>query len=387
MDAENLMEIIREEYDVIDAGETISKVIPFLEKYEDSPHAILVRDGKKIVGVIRERDLLRGSVMVNPHETKIRSFVVKTGILRIAELDPLKLARRFIEDSTPFVIVQLNGKYGLIYINDFLELLKDELKKIRVREVMNPDVITVRTYESAAKALATMRNHGIDRIVVVDDNHRVSGILTVKDVVDRIISPRKRARMGEGSGEKEKTLSIMVESVMSYPVVTVEARDSVADVIDLMIGNRISSVVVTRDRLPEGIVIKKDILEYYLGKSIPISYDIQIVTRDVELDEFEKDAISKDINKFMKKFKDFFKNALISIYIKRHKEIFRGLPLIFVRMKLTTEKKTFLVSGESWGVEFAVHATLKKLEREVLKEKELLLDQRMQQRVVEEFLE
>jgi len=107
----------------------------------------------------------------------------------------------------------------------------------------------------------------------------------------------------------------------------------------------------------------------------------------VELDEFEKDAISKDINKFMKKFKDFFKNALISIYIKRHKEIFRGLPLIFVRMKLTTEKKTFLVSGESWGVEFAVHATLKKLEREVLKEKELLLDQRMQQRVVEEFLE
>ena len=387
MDTESLKEIIREDYEVIDAGETISKVIPSLERYEDSPHAILVKEGKKIIGVIRERDLLRGSVMVNPHETKIKSFVVRTGILKPSELDPLKVARRFVEDSTPFVIIQLNGKYGLIYINDFLELLKPELKRVRVREVMNPNVITVKTYDSAAKALATMRNHGIDRIVIIDDNHKVAGVLTVKDVVDRIISPRKRARMGDGSGEKDKTLSIMVESVMSYPVVTVDAKKTVAEVIDLMIENRISSVVVTSDSLPEGIVIKKDILEYYLRKSVPVSYDIQLVTRDVELDDFERDAILEDINKFMRKFKDFFKNVLLSIYIKRHKETFRGLPLIFVRIKLTTDKKTFFVTGESWGVEFAIHATLKKLEREVLKEKELLLDQRMQQKVVEEFLE
>ncbi len=388
VDSESLKEIIREDYEVIDADETISKVIPYLDRYEpDSAYAILVKEGKKIVGVIRERDLLRGSVMVNPHETKIKSFAVKTGILKASDLEPTKLARRFVEDSTPFVIVQLNGKYGLIYINDFLELLKPELKRVKVRDVMNPNVVTVKTFESAAKALATMRNYGIDRIVVVDENHKVNGILTVKDIVDRIISPRKRARMGDGSGEKEKTLSIMVESVMSYPVITADAKDAVSDIVDLMIKNRISSVVIARDGVPEGIVIKKDILEYYLRKSTPVSYDIQIVTRDVELDDFEKDAILEDINKFMRKFKDFFKNTLISIYIKRHKESFRGLPLIFVRIKLSTDKKTFFVSGESWGVEFAVHATLKKLERDVLKEKELLLDQRMQQKVYEEFLE
>lgn len=387
LNLESLREIVREDYEVIDADQPISKVIPSLERYEDSPHAILVREKKKIIGVIRERDLLRGSVMVNPHETKVKSFAVKTGILRLSDLDPLKVARRFVEDSTPFVIVQLNGKHGMIYVNDFLELLKSELKRVRVREVMNPEVITVTNFDSAAKALATMRSHGIDRIVVIDEKHKVSGILTVKDVVDRIISPRKRARMGDGSGEKEKTLSIMVESVMSYPVVSVEPKDPVSDVVDLMIKNRISSVVVVREGVPEGIVVKKDILEYYLRKTLPLSYDVQVVTREVNLDEFEKDAISDDINKFMRKFRDFFRSALISIYIKRHKESFRGLPLIFIRIKLTTDRKTFLVSGESWGVEFALHATLKKLEREVLKEKELVLDQRMQQRVYEEFFE
>ncbi len=388
MDAELLKDLIREDYEVIDAEETISKIIPFLDKYEpDGAYAILVKEGKKIIGVIRERDLVRGSVMVNPHETKIKSFAVKTGILDINNLTPERVARRFVEDSTPFVIVKVDGKYGLIYVNDFLELVKKEFKKIKVREVMNPDVIVIKTYDSAAKALATMRNHGIDRVVVIDDNNRVKGMITIKDIVDRIISPRKRARMGDGSGEKEKTLSIMADSIMSYPVVTADTGTSVSEVIDLMMKNKISSVVITRDQMPEGIVIKKDILEYFVRKATPVGYDVQIVTRDVELDDFEKKAISDDLEKFMKKFKDFFGDSLISVYIKRHRENFRGLPLIFVRLKLTTDKGTFFVSGESWGVEFAVHATLKKLEREVLKEKELILDRRMQQKVYEEFFE
>ncbi|AGK61558.1 hypothetical protein Asulf_01581 [Archaeoglobus sulfaticallidus PM70-1] len=388
MNAEELREIIREDYEVIEADETISKVIPHLSRYEpDGAHAIMVMDGKKVLGVIRERDLLRGSVMVNPHETKIRSFAVKTGILKVSDLSYEKVARRFVEDSTPFVIVQLNGKYGLIYINDFLKLIKSELNKIKARDVMNPEVITVRTFDTAAKALATMRNNGIDRVVVVDEKNRVRGIITVKDIVDRIISPRKRAKMGDGSGEKEKTLSIMVESVMSEPVISADANDSVSSIIDLMIENRISSIVITKDDMPEGIIIKKDILEYLLKTKTPVTYNVQITTSELELDDFDKDALMEDIDKFMRKFKEFFTNALFSVYIKKHKETFRGLPLIFVRIKLITDKKTFFVSGESWGVEFAVHTALKKLEREVLKEKEILLNQRMQRKALEEFFE
>jgi ribosome-associated translation inhibitor RaiA len=139
--------------------------------------------------------------------------------------------------------------------------------------------------------------------------------------------------------------------------------------------------------MPVGIVIKKDILESLIRKQIPLEYDIQITTSEIEIDDFEKNAVIEDVEKFLTKFKDFFRSAFVSMYIKKHKESFRGLPLIFVRIKLITNKKTFFVSGESWGVEFAVHATLKKLEREVLKEKELLLDQRMQDKIYKEFLD
>lgn len=387
MDVESLKELIREDFEVVDANETISKIVPMLEKLDpDKANAILVEENGEIIGVIREKDLMRGCVMVNPHETKIKNFAVKTGVLSLDDLTPDKVARRFVEDSTPFVLVKLNGKYGVIYVNDFLELAKPEFENVKVREIMNPEVITVHEHDTVAKALATMRNHGIDRVVVVDDNHKVVGIITGKDIIDRIIAPRKRATLGDESGEKEKTLSIMVESIMSYPVISADRNDSVAKVIDLMIENKISSVVVTRDGIPEGIVIKKDILETYIRKEAPKEYRVQLILKDVHLDDFDRQNILEDLEKFMLRFRDFLGESILFVYIKRHKEVFRGLPLIHVRLKLTSERGTFFVTGESWGVEYALHATLKKLERMVLQEKELLLDQRMAKKFYEEVL-
>ncbi len=388
LDADELKELIREDYEVINAEETISKLFPMLEKLDrEKANAILVEEDGKIVGVVREKDLIRGSVLKNPHETRVKSLLVKTGIIPISELSAEKVTRRFVEDSTPFVLVKLNGRIGVIYINDFLRKLKSEFSGVKVKEVMNPEVITVRRFDTAAKALSVMRSHGIDRVVVVDENNKVIGILTGKDVIDRVISPRKRARMGEPSGEKEKTLSIMVESIMSAPVISVDRNDSVAEVIDLMVENRISSVVVTRGGLPDGIVIKKDILEYFLKRAEKKEIGVQIITTDISLDEFDRDAILDDVERFMRKFSEFLGESYLFVYIKRHKERFRGLPLIHVRLKLSSERGNFMVSGESWGVEYALHVALKKLEREVLKEKELLQDRKMVKRFYEEVFE
>ncbi len=383
MDVESLKQLIREDYNVIDANETISKVIPMLEKWEEKS-AILVEEEGKIIGVVRERDLIRGSVMVNPHETKVKNFVVRTGILSLDDLTPEKVARRFVEDSTPFVIVRLNGKHGVVFVDDFLKLLKPEFEDVKVREVMNPEVVTVRDHDTVAKALATMRNHGIDRVVVVDDSNKVVGIVTGKDIVDRVLAPRKRARMGDVSGDKEKTLSIMVESIMSYPVITVEKNDSVAKAIDVMVENNISSLVVTKDGYPEGILIKKDILEHFIRKATPTEFEVQLILKDVALDEFELSRIQADLENFMNKFKDYFGESVLFVYLKRHKEFYRGLPLIHVRLKLSSDKGTYVAVGEGWGAEYALHATLRKLEREILKEKELLMDKKNIRRFYED---
>lgn len=390
LDRETLESLIKYDYEVVDANDTISKLLPLLDKLDpDKASALVVKENGKIIGVIRERDLIRGSAMTNPHETKIKSFTIRTGIIDYRDLDVEKVVRRFIEDSTPFVIINKDGNYGIIYINDFLEVIKSEIGSVRARNVMNPDVIVVNAHDSAGKALSLMRTNGVDRLVVVDDNHRVVGVITGKDIVDRIIAPRRKARIGDVKGEKEKTMAIMVESIMSYPPITCYRDDSLADIIDLMIKHKVSSIVVVDpDGTPEGIITKKDILEKFVAEKAPSGeLRVEIIVRGTEIDEFDQMALQDDIQKFMRKFTNFIGDAVMFVYIKQHKERFRALPLIHVRIKLASDRGIFFATGEGWGVEFAVHATLKKLEREILKEKDLLMDKKMIKRFYEDVLE
>lgn len=292
-----------------------------------------------------------------------------------------------MEDSVPFVLVKLNGKIGVIYINDFLQKIKQEFENVEVGDVMNPEVIVVRSSDSAAKALATMRDYGVSRVVVVDDENKVVGIITGKDIIDRVVSLGKDDRLGHLSmKEKIKTLSIIVEGIMSYPVVTIKKENPIAKAIDLMVENDISSLVVVDGNVPGGIITKKDFLEYYLKKVTPKEYEVQIITKGVVLDDSETEVLLKDLNKFLKKFKGYLGKSHLFVYMKKLKLYYRRIPLIYVRMKLTSDRGTFFVTGESWGIEFAIHVTLNKLERQVIKDKELVVNKRTMQRFYEETL-
>jgi len=382
-----LQDLIREDYFVINAEETLSKLFPLIEKLgKDRAHAILVEEDGEIVGVVREKDLIRGRALKNPHETKVKSLLVRTGAIDLKELTAEKVARRFIEDATPFVLVKLNGKNGVIYINDFIKFIKPNFEKIKVREVMSDDFITVRRFDTIAKALSLMKKTGTDRVIVVDENGKVIGVLTGKDVIDRVISPRKRARMGDVSGEKEKTLSIMVESIMSSPPICVKAIDSVAEVIDLMAENRISSVVVERDGIPEGIVMKRDVLEYYLKLQEKKELAVQFILQNVEIDDFDRGNILKDVERFLRKYSQYLGNTNVYVYLKKQRIHYRNLPLITAKVKVWSDKGLFMATGESWGIEFALHVALEKLEREVQKEKELE-EERKIEKIAQEFFE
>jgi len=382
-----LQDLIREDYFVINAEETLSKLFPLIEKLgKDRAHAILVEEDGEIVGVVREKDLIRGRALKNPHETKVKSLLVRTGAIDLKELTAEKVARRFIEDATPFVLVKLNGKNGVIYINDFMKFIKPNFEKIKVREVMSDDFITVRRFDTIAKALSLMKKTGTDRVIVVDENGKVIGVLTGKDVIDRVISPRKRARMGDVSGEKEKTLSIMVESIMSSPPICVKAMDSVAEVIDLMAENRISSVVVEKDGIPEGIVMKRDVLEYYLKLQEKKELAVQFILQNVEIDDFDRENILKDIERFLRKYNQYLGNTNVYVYLKKQRIHYRNLPLITAKVKVWSDKGLFMATGESWGIEFALHVALEKLEREVQKEKELE-EERKIEKIAQEFFE
>jgi CBS domain-containing protein len=69
-------------------------------------------------------------------------------------------------------------------------LLGKSSREIAVREIMSPGVITVRPEQSVEECMALMTNKRVRHLPVVDGN-RVTGVISIGDVVKAIISERE----------------------------------------------------------------------------------------------------------------------------------------------------------------------------------------------------
>lgn len=108
----------------------------------------------------------------------------------VQQLHDIMLATRHMG----FPVVD-NGLVGIVTLSDTHKVPKDKLPFARVRDIMTPDVVTVRPDEEAARALRLMTERKIGRLVVRDDG-RLVGIVTRKDFLRAIdaASARQGAR-------------------------------------------------------------------------------------------------------------------------------------------------------------------------------------------------
>lgn len=70
-----------------------------------------------------------------------------------------------------------------------------DAKSTKVEAVMTHNVVTCRADDDLQKALDAMANHQLRRIPVVDNNHKVVGIIAQADVATRVDQPEKTAEM------------------------------------------------------------------------------------------------------------------------------------------------------------------------------------------------
>lgn len=114
------------------------------------------------------------------------------------------------------------------------------LEQATVREWMTSPALTISPSASISNAHQIMKEHGIRRLPVVEDE-RLVGIITIGDV-------------REASPSDATTLSIWelnylwaqltVEKVMSHNVVTIEADKPIIDAAELMLDMKISGLPV-----------------------------------------------------------------------------------------------------------------------------------------------
>jgi len=128
---------------------------------------------------------------------------------------------------------------------------------MKVTEILRSkgaDVITIWPGASLRSAVARMANRNIGALVVVDDQGKVVGMVSERDIVLALAESAEQALAGA------------VGDVMSRKVVTCGPDDRLADLMAVMTEHRVRHLPVVEDGHLHGLVSIGDLVKARLGE-------------------------------------------------------------------------------------------------------------------------
>jgi hypothetical protein len=101
--------------------------------------------------------------------------------------------------------------------------------------------------------------------------------------------------------------------------------------------------------------------------------------------EAQENSVLQDFNSFARRYDKALKGGTLFVHIKLLGRKYRKSPLIHCRLQLRTRNGLFAAVGEGWGFEQTFKLSLDRLERQILKSKELELGPRFSKRFFREI--
>ena len=169
------------------------------------------------------------------------------GFRRIPVVTPGK--KRLAGIITAMDIVNYLGggeKFGLIqkkYSGNFYKAINEPVKAIMTKRVFSSHVSS-----KISEALRLMKKHNVGGLPIVDDEERVKGIITERDIIVFFAA---------------KVSGIKVEDLMTHKVVTALPHMSIIEVEKTMIQNGFRRLPIVSNREIEGIVTVMDIVRFF----------------------------------------------------------------------------------------------------------------------------
>jgi CBS domain-containing protein len=352
-------------------NDTLSRCLDGFKK--GSPPVMAVLDEKgKYVGMITRRTVLRSRLDFTA--AKVRSLMQVAP--QVSPDMPLgELAKLMIGSGMRQLPLFDKGKLlGFVTDEDVIHgAVGDEWGRGGVEKVMTRAPHTIEANRSVGAVLGLMREFGISHVPVMEGGKLV-GMVSIEDILENIYWPQRRQTTGDIVGEKIETLGVAVKGIMASPVVTVDGKTSLRDAEAQMHKNDVACLaVVSGDRLV-GIVTKLDFLEQISQVAAPArKLTIQFGVKDIEIDESQQGFMMEEFDSFSHKYQEAFQLGTLFVYMKSHGDTtMRGTPMIHCRLQFRTVRGTFFAASEGWGVEPTFRVALDRLERRLMRSKELL---------------
>lgn len=143
---------------------------------------------------------------------------------------------------------------------------------MKVREIMSKDVISIKPDDNVKEALNLLFKRQISGLPVIDNQGRLVGMFTEKDVLGNVL-PSYIERVGRFVYEEnpksikkkfEGLENLSVFGIMRKDVVTVDEDTSLCEVARLMLTQKVRRIpVLDKAKKVVGIVAREDILKAY----------------------------------------------------------------------------------------------------------------------------
>lgn len=116
-----------------------------------------------------------------------------------------------------------------------------------VRDIMTRNVKTVRTDDNVRGAVLKMNKFRIGSVIVTN-NGRPVGIITERNILQRIVEPRLDPSV------------VRAKEIMSSPLITIAADDAVEEAAQIMARRQVKKLPVVEGERVVGIVSTSDIV-------------------------------------------------------------------------------------------------------------------------------
>ncbi len=278
-------DLLKTDFIIATVDDPVSSLIGQMERHGECYAVVFEKDNYK--GIVAKKWLL--SSRIDPTRMRLKNLLKhrsksKTQFF-VPKLSPdteLKEIARLMATADvhalPVIITEHKKEkvLGMVHSRDVIANLKTFYSRIRADELASMKLITVHQNDEVGKAMSLMSRQGISKVVVVDSQNKLIGVLGLTDVLINVsVFPRSRIRIpkaashqkgkhtGFGVGEKTDLLKLPVHNVLTHlpNCITAPPEESMANIIDLMVGNGVSSVVLVKKDIPVGIITIKDILE------------------------------------------------------------------------------------------------------------------------------
>jgi CBS domain-containing protein len=287
--------------------------------------------------------------------SRVAKLMIGSGVRQLPVFDKAKLTGFITDEAVIHAVV--NGEWG----------------KTPVELIMTRAPHSMDANRSVGAVLSLMREFGMSHVPIMD-NGKLVGLISLQDVIESLYWPQKRMGNKDVAGEHIDTLALAARGIMVSPVITVGQKTAVRDAEKKMHDHDISCLcVVEGDRLI-GIVTKRDFLEPISDLETPDRrLTVQFGLKDLEVSPDQQDYMIAEFDSFSHRFQDAFKLGSLFVYMKSHRgTVMRGTPMIHCRLQFRTTRGSFFASSEGWGVEPTFKVALDRLERRLLRSKELL---------------